>query len=139
MKPTQIKALQGRAKNLDARILSPQRVGDPFVAIVSSGSASTLNRVVTIRFSQSGDIHARCTCRWAQHGGMACSHVIAALTKLAERKGRKLSFWLTPEDAARQKQRVFELRGDYLDRIYVTSRTLNMNHAAEQPAKQAAN
>src|SRR5215217_619087 len=106
MKPRRIKHLQAKSKKLDARVINPEANGEPFVVVVGSGSNPRLNRIVTIRFERNGMIDARCTCRWAQYGGVACTHVLAALQKLAARKKRSLSFWLTLEEAHRQKQSV---------------------------------
>lgn len=122
MRPIQLKSLQAKSRNLIVRVIKPENKGESFVAIVTSQSSMALNRVVTIKFHRDGTINARCTCQWAEHGGIACCHVIAALTKLAARKHRKLSFWLTPEEAMRQKQHVFQLRGGFEDNIYITSR-----------------
>jgi uncharacterized Zn finger protein len=105
------------------RIIRPEQPGDAYVAVVGSNSSSALNRVVTIKFNRNGTIQARCTCRWAEFGGIACCHVIAALSRLAERKSRKLSFWLTPEEAHRQKQSLFRLTsGQRNDNVWITSR-----------------
>jgi hypothetical protein len=122
MKPKKIKELQARSKRLSVRIFDPINPGDPYAMIVSSGTWRTLNRIVTVKFEDDGTINARCTCRWAQFGGTACSHVIAALQKLAERKQRKLSFWLTAEEAYRQKQALFRLKNGN-DEIWITSRS----------------
>ncbi len=121
MKPKKIKELQARSKKLSVRVFDPVHPGDPYAMIVSSGTWRTLNRIVTVKFKPDGTINTRCTCRWAQYGGAACTHVLAALQKLAERKQRKLSFWLTAEEAYRQKQSLFRLSNGS-DEIWVTSR-----------------
>jgi uncharacterized Zn finger protein len=90
--------------------------------VVNSGTNPYLSRVVTIKFGRDGTISARCTCQWAQHGGMGCTHVIAALSKLAARKKRALSFWLTPEEAQRQKQHLLRLSDGRTENIWITSR-----------------
>jgi hypothetical protein len=130
MKPTQIKMIQARSKRLAVRIINPQYAGDPFVMIVGSRSNSTLNHIVTVKFERGGGINARCTCPWAEHGGMACSHVIAALSRLAARKHRALSFWLTPEDARRQKQMLFRLSSGPGENVWITSRRPAAHRAA---------
>ncbi len=128
MKPKQIKALQNRSKNLVVRVIDPVKPGEPYIVIVGSGTSASFNRIVTIHFDPDGHIHARCTCKWAEHGGVGCSHVLAALNALAARKHRALSFWLTPEEAQRQKQRVFRLtdgrREDHGENLWITSRQL---------------
>jgi uncharacterized Zn finger protein len=125
MKPRKIKDLQARSKELAVRVIDPVYPGDPYIMVVNSGTRTTLNRIVSVKFERDGTINARCTCRWAQFGGAACTHVIASLQKLAERKKRKLSFWLTSEEAHRQKQSLFRLRNGG-DDIWITSRRPEM-------------
>jgi hypothetical protein len=120
-RPVNIKDLQARSKGLPVRVFDPAWPGDPYTAIVESNSNPALNQIVTIRFGHDGHIQARCTCTWAQYGGVACAHVLAALNRLAGRKRRALSFWLTPEEAQRQKQKVLRLSSAEGD-IYITSR-----------------
>ncbi len=121
MKPKQIKSLQAKSKKLVARVLQHGNLHEPYTVIVGSSSTSALNFVVTVQFRPNGSVAARCTCQWAAHGGIACSHVIAALSKLASSKHRALSFWLTPEDARRQKQALFRLTKDR-ENVWITSR-----------------
>jgi uncharacterized Zn finger protein len=119
--PTQLKDLQEKSRKLQIKLLNPERAGEPFRALVESSSA--LSHLVTIRFDRSGKIDATCTCAWAEHGGVGCSHVIAVLNHLAELKRSSLSFWPTQEDARRQKRRTFQLtskRGE--DGLWITSR-----------------
>ena len=130
MRPSQLKALQAKSKRLHVQMITPHHAGESFVVIVGSRSNAALNRVVTVRFLPDGTIHARCTCQWAEHGGIACSHVIAALNKLAERKQRRLSYWLTHEEAHRQKKALFQLTGEQSsDFVWITSRSAEQ-HAA---------
>lgn len=110
-KPQQIKQLQSESRQLVVRQIN----SDTFV--VESATVPVYQHVVRVRFGQR-KVYTRCTCRWAMHGGAACSHVMATLEYLASRKGRTLSFWPTREDAQRQKQRVFELQGG----VWITSR-----------------
>jgi hypothetical protein len=125
MKPTQLKGLQAKSKKLVVRVVRYIEEDNSFVVVVGSSSVSVLNRIVTVRFSDDGAIHARCTCAWAEHGGVACSHVIAALSKLAAKKKRILRFWATPEEANRQKHTVFKLAGDHSNEsIWITSRNI---------------
>lgn len=119
MKPKHIKQLQRQSRKLQAR-----RV-DKHTLAVESTSNPQASHIVTVRFEPNGMIHARCTCPWAQNRGIACSHVMAALEYLAERKRRTLSFWETEKEARRQKQRVFFLTSDSLtpdDGVWITSR-----------------
>ncbi len=58
----------------------------------------------------------RCTCPWAQYGGINCKHVLAALQTRYAAQGR-LSFWRSPNAARRQHRRL--LIGDQL---YITLR-----------------
>ncbi|MEP7289930.1 MAG: SWIM zinc finger family protein [Chloroflexota bacterium] len=123
MKPRQLKALQAKSKRLTAHAIQADRRENAFIVIVGSGTSSTFNHIVTVKFNKDGTIAARCTCPWAEHGGIACSHVIAALSKLAALKHRALSFWLTPEEAARQKRSVFQLTsGTAKEEVWITSR-----------------
>jgi uncharacterized Zn finger protein len=125
MIPTQLKALQAKSKALNVRIIRPEHRGDPYRAIVASDSA--LGHLVTIHF-EAGTTHADvisadCTCPWAEHGGIGCKHVLAALTRLAELKRSSLSFWRTQEEARRQKRRTFRLTSKPAnDALWVTSR-----------------
>lgn len=124
MRPRQLKALQTKSRALRAQVIRPAHATEAFVIVVNSGSTDSLNHLVTVRFGQDGAIRARCTCPWAEHGGIACCHVIAALNKLAERKHRRLSYWLTPEEAHRQKKALFHLSGDYSsEAVWITSRS----------------
>ncbi len=118
MKPRNIKRLQLESRKLRARWV------DRNTLAVESSSNSVANHIVTVYFNQNGQVHARCTCPWAMHRGIACSHVMAALEYLAAHKRRKLSFWSTEEEARRQKQRVFYLSGSGVnDGVWITSRT----------------
>jgi len=119
MKPNRIKALQNKGKRLTARVI--RHTHNSYVLLVGSSSTVTLNFIVSVDFHDDGTISARCTCKWAEHGGIACSHVMAALTKLASTKQRALSFWLTPEEAKRQRQTVFNLRIGK-ESVWITSR-----------------
>lgn len=118
MKPKNLRNLQDRARDLRAIPLNPHTI------IVESTSSPLANHVVTVEYDSEGTIHARCTCPWALNGGVACSHVIAALESLAERRGRRLSFWSEQDEAQRQKRRMFYLRGARLleDGVWITSR-----------------
>lgn len=110
-KPQQIKQLQAESRHLVVRQIN----SDTFV--VESATVPVYQHVVRVRFGQR-KVYTRCTCKWAMHGGTACSHVMATLEYLAARKGRTLSFWHNQADAKRQKQRVFELQGG----VWITSR-----------------
>ncbi len=121
MKPTHIKNLQERARDLRATPINSHTV------VVESTSNPAANHIVTVEYLNDGTIHARCTCPWAINGGIACSHVIAALDELAQRRGRKLSFWIDRSEAQRQKRRTFYLRGakprrEDEDGVWITSR-----------------
>src|SRR5260221_1376089 len=124
MKPKKLKALQAKSRRLLVRVVRLVEEGDTYLVVVGSRSAATLNRVVTVQFKPDGTILARCTCPWAEHGGVGCCHVIAALSRLAARKQRVLRFWATAEEAQRQKHSVFELLGPRPEeKIWITSRT----------------
>jgi uncharacterized Zn finger protein len=125
-KPVNLKQLQTRARKLTVRRVAR----DTFV--VASRSRPTLQHVVTIEYQRDGAIHARCTCPWAEHGGIGCQHVMAVLHTLAGRKRKRLSFWATLTEAQRQRQRVLRLAGDG-EELYITSRT-----DKPKPRKQVA-
>lgn len=137
MKPVNIKELQTKSKALKVRMFDPVDLGDPYTAVVDSSSNSTFNQIVTIRFAPDGTINARCTCTWARYGGVGCAHVLAALSKLAGRKHRALSFWLTPEEAQRQKQRVLRLVGIGDGELWITSRRPADNLVLSRPVRIA--
>jgi uncharacterized Zn finger protein len=91
---------------------------------VASATNPAANHIVTVDYHRDGTLHAHCTCPWALNGGVGCSHVMAALEALAGKRGRRLSFWQSREEALRQKRRVFCLV-DYKKRgdgIWITSR-----------------
>lgn len=119
MKPKNLKELQANSRKLHARRVDSQTfavesISDPFV-----------NHRVTVMFDREGNVYTQCTCPWSVHNGTACSHVIAALECLAAEKGRKLSFWLTAEDARRQKHRTFYVTSPKKrrDGLWITTRT----------------
>ncbi|MBK8026234.1 MAG: SWIM zinc finger family protein [Chloroflexi bacterium] len=101
----------------------------PTTLVVYSRSNPQLQHIVTIEWDQRAGIRARCTCPWAQHGGAACSHVLAALNFLAAEKNRTISFWLNADDARRQKHRVLTLRAGDGD-VFITSRPLEHAQAS---------
>lgn len=140
MLPKNIKALQEKSRHLGARVIPPGRPHDPFLVMVeSSDKLSHMVRVWFRKLRGEGNkgetrIDALCTCPWSEHGGVACSHVIAALNKLAERRQSALSFWLSPEDARRQKHRVFQLGGAN-GKIWITSRNVRNAKPVGQSAR----
>ncbi|NJL95942.1 MAG: SWIM zinc finger family protein [Anaerolineae bacterium] len=119
MKPKYIKQLQATSRDLDAVRVAKHQV------LVESATDPADAHLVTVRYEDGHTIYARCTCEWSQHNGVACKHVMTALEELAATKGRTLSFWLTPEDARRQKQRTFYLArySTDPDGVWITSRT----------------
>lgn len=117
MMPKNLQKLHKRSKHLRTIVL------DAHTVIVSSESNPIANHVVTIQFFNDALINARCTCPWAQNGGVLCSHVMAALEKLAGYKGRRLSFWHSREEAERQKKRTFRINGQRDEGVWITSRT----------------
>jgi uncharacterized Zn finger protein len=125
MLPKNIKQAQSRSRKLNARVVGRQTV------IVDSQTEAPGRHAVTVRYRPDSQvIEASCTCSWSAHQGVACAHVMAALATLAERKGRALSYWLTEEEARRQRHRRFFLTrtGERGEGVWVTSR----------PAKRAA-
>ncbi len=119
MKPKHIKELQEKAKDLRATRINKTTI------VVESTSNTMANHIVTVEYDSDGTIHARCTCPWAINGGVACTHVIAALETIAAGRGRRLSFWADESEAQRQKKRTFYLRGTRTraeDGVWITSR-----------------
>jgi hypothetical protein len=121
MRPKHIKELQEKARDLRATLVNRNTI------VVESISNIFANHIVTVEYDSEGTIHARCTCPWAINGGVACTHVIAALETLAARRGRRLSFWIDATEAQRQKRKMFYLKGakvrdDDLDGVWITSR-----------------
>jgi hypothetical protein len=114
--PKNIKEIQAQSRRLRCRMV------DRSTIVVESTSNPYANHIVTVFFMQNGGVHARCTCPWATHNGVACSHVMAALEYLAGLKKRTLSFWSSKADAERQKQRTFRLAGDEDRGVWITSR-----------------
>lgn len=118
MKPKNIKQMQSHSRKLTVRRT------DRNTFVVESASNPVANHAVTVIFSPDNTIRTRCTCEWATHQGIACSHVMAALEYLASQKGRTLSFWPSKEEAGRQKHRTFRLTdGTNSDGVWITSRT----------------
>ncbi len=119
MKPTEIKKLQRRSRNLRVRRVAPNTL------VVTSRSNQYSQHIVTLE-SDSGTIHARCTCLWAQNGGYGCSHVMASLNYLAEKQKRAISFWADLQEAEKQRHRILKLAGAGPDGdIYITSRPVS--------------
>ena len=119
MKPTDIKRLQRRSRDMRVTRVAPNTL------VVSSRTNPQLQHIVTLEWEKQSGIRARCTCPWAQHGGAACSHVLAALNYIASQQRRAVSFWLNVEDARRQKHRVLTLKAGDGD-VYITSRPLSL-------------
>ncbi|NWF67528.1 MAG: SWIM zinc finger family protein [Chloroflexi bacterium] len=118
MRPTNLRKLYTQSKGLKARVINAHTVA------VTSVTSPQANHIVTVDYEADGTIQARCTCPWAIHGGVACSHVMAALEALAAKRGRKLSFWRSRDEARRQKRRIFCLRSaaPSEEGIWITSR-----------------
>jgi hypothetical protein len=118
MKPKNLKKLYAQSKDLKPRVLNAHTVA------VTSTTTPSANHIVTVEYDKDGTIHARCTCPWALYGGVACTHVLAALEALAKTRGKRLSFWRSREDAQRQKRRVFCIKDHetQTDGVWVTSR-----------------
>lgn len=117
MRLKHIKQLQRQSKRLKV-----QRVNKRTLR-VESQSDPAVPHTVRVQFQPNGIVHAQCDCEWARIHGTPCTHVMAALEHLAEIKGRRLSYWLSSEDARKQKHRVFYLVGrDEHSGLWITSR-----------------
>lgn len=112
MQITNVKQLQKKSRSLTVRPIAPGQFA------VSSGSG---NGDYTVALTgQNGSRHWTCNCPWAQRGGAVCCHRMAVMHYLAQGKmGRRLSFWLTEEDARRQRRPVVERNG-----LFVTMRKM---------------
>lgn len=123
MKPKAIKKLQAEAKHLTVQEVAPHTL------LVQSRRNPNAHHIVTVELENDGSIRARCTCPWAHNGGYGCSHVLAALSYLAKNKNRAISFWLSKDDANRQKHRVLRLAGNRDgsddDGLWLTTRPLH--------------
>jgi uncharacterized Zn finger protein len=121
MLPKYIKQAQARSRKLKARVVGRQTV------IVDSQTEAPGRHAVTIRYRPQGHvIEASCTCSWGAHHGVACAHIMAALEALAMRRQRTLSYWLTEDEARRQRHRRFFLTrlGQQAEGVWVTSRPM---------------
>ncbi|MEM6284206.1 MAG: SWIM zinc finger family protein [Chloroflexota bacterium] len=118
MKPGYIKKIQAKSRDLTVLPMGLDSL------VVESRSDDTHNHMVKVQFSPDGEVRTACTCAWAKYHGVACSHTMAALEHLAARKGRSLSFWLSEDDARRQKQRIFYMVNERNpdDGVWITSR-----------------
>lgn len=132
MLPKHIKQVQRRSRHLHARQVGRQTI------VVDSATEAPGRHAVTIRYDpQSDTITAYCTCNWSNYNGVACSHVMAALEMLASRKGRSLSYWLTEDEARRQRhKRFFLTRGGDDEGVWITSRPTV--HHSVRPQRLAA-
>lgn len=119
MRPKRIKQLQAKSRNLRVMSITPNKL------VVESRSNEFNNHIVTVEFLPGGEVRTGCTCEWSQFRGIACAHTMAALEHLAAQKGRTLSFWLTEDDARRQRHRIFALKNrEHPDGegVWITSR-----------------
>jgi uncharacterized Zn finger protein len=95
----QIKALQRASRRLEVRPLDPSAGR----YLVTSASQPGLRYHVQIDPVQ---LSGHCTCRWAQHGGINCKHVLAVLREHYAAQGRQISFWRTRGAARRQHRSI---------------------------------
>ncbi len=75
---------------------------------VVSGASGSLYHVHVIEKG-----HYGCTCSWGQSRGhgepCACSHVQAVIMWVAEKVGRRASFWGSEEEARRQRRKMVNI------------------------------
>lgn len=93
----QIKRLQRAVRGLNVIPRDPER-GKYLVE-----SASRPGVVYEVSLDERA-MAGRCSCPWAEHGGINCKHVLAALQEHYGGQSR-LSFWRSHEDARRQHRR----------------------------------
>ncbi|MEN9938511.1 MAG: hypothetical protein RLZZ387_5090 [Chloroflexota bacterium] len=111
-----IKSLQRASKGLE--VVARDAVSGQY--LVASASQPGVFYAVDL---DPAALTGRCTCPWAQHGGVNCKHVMAALR--AHHSGGQLSFWRTLSDARRQHRRTVRGEG-----IYATVRPRRRRRAA---------
>jgi hypothetical protein len=99
-----VKDLQYASRKLDVIPRDPTK-GQYLVT-----SASHPGQLYEVTLHQDG-LEGTCTCPWAQHGGVNCKHVLAALRAHYAPQGA-ISFWRTNSDARRQHRRL--VTGDTL-------------------------
>jgi hypothetical protein len=117
MIPKNIKNLQHESRHLTVYSMGQNTF------MVESTTTPTANHIVTVEFDEAGEtVRARCTCPWAIHNGIACTHVMAALEHMANYKERTLSFWRTFDEARRQKNKLFHLTDGRDQSVWITSR-----------------
>jgi uncharacterized Zn finger protein len=99
-----LKALQRASRRLDV-----VRISDRAERYIVS-SASQPGRFYNVQIDPES-LTGQCTCRWAQHGGVNCKHVLAVLRACFAEQGA-LSFW--PSDKAARRQHRQVLAGEHL-------------------------
>lgn len=95
-----IKQIQKASRKLDVIPVDPAAGR----YMVGSASRGGLYYDVTV---DADSPTGQCSCLWAQHGGVNCKHVLAALRVHHAGRGA-LSFWRTSSDARRQHRRTLE-------------------------------
>lgn len=93
----QAKSLQTKAKKNTVQPVNDPNGGKFWVTSATSG-----NRYLVSELANGG---FQCTCKWAQYHQTdrePCTHVLAVQEYLEQAGNRALSFWSSPEDAARQ-------------------------------------
>jgi len=105
----QVKQLQAASRQLQ---VIPRDPAHGRYLVASAHDSDRYYQVAVDRDEMSG----HCTCPWAQHGGINCKHVLAALSAAYAPWGA-ISFWPTADAAHRQHRRVL-----WGERIYATLR-----------------
>lgn len=98
-----LKALQRASRSLD---VIPLTSADERYH-VASGTTPGRYYEVTI---DPATLEARCSCPWAEYGGVNCKHVLAVLRARYASEG-SLSFWQRRQDARRQHRKLIEADG----------------------------
>ncbi len=93
-----IKKLQRASRQLD---VIPS---DPVHGLYVVESATQPGRCYEVRLDPE-QLSGSCTCPWAQHGGINCKHVLAAL-RAHYAPHESISFWRNRSDARRQHRRI---------------------------------
>ena len=110
-KPKQLKKLQWHSKDLQAAYVKHYNMsgGKQYEVAVRSAKNPTESHITRVFFTPNGDIETGCDCEWAAHGGICCSHGMAAIRKLAELKGKDVSFWDSQAEAEKQHRKAFKV------------------------------
>lgn len=112
-----VKHLQDSSKNIEVKQINKH--------LYSAGSPENqFKHLVIIRKREDG-VRIECNCKFGMYGGEGCVHSLAVVRYILSRKGRIPSFWISKEDAVKQRRKVIQIgqslfmtvrRGEIIDR-----------------------